>query len=400
MDGILGGIERLCDFVDPISSGVFATVLALVVGAIHVLFRRWLTAGQRGLLWGLVLVRLLIPVGPGSSLSLESLVNGTLEYLESASELEGTATAGSGSIVGPANHPHVEREAMQAAQASRATAGEQSGLLEFAFEVLPAIWFVVGAGGLVFAAVTYWRFSHRVGNVPACADSRLLALWRECCCVAGVRRRTRLVVFDGVEQPAIMGIVRPTLLLPIDADRFSDQQLQLIMLHELAHVRRWDIAANWTLVAIRAIHWWNPIYWLAAARFRSLQEQACDSFVVRRIAGEPVRDYRELLLTLAERGPTAPWRVSLPASILGFSPSWFHRRSLAVRLRALPSAASPRGRWQVIAAMMLVLILAASGLTNAGWKSGRRTLPIGRGKSRQCPCPIPTLCVRSLTGPA
>jgi bla regulator protein BlaR1 len=172
-------------------------------------------------------------------------------------------------------------------------------------------------------------------------------------------------VFDGVEQPAIMGVFRPTLLLPLDAEAFTDQQLRLVMLHELAHVRRWDIAANWLLVLVRAIQWWNPIYWLTAARYRSLQEQACDAFVVQRMAGEPVRDYRELLLTLAERRPAAAWRVSLPASILGFFPSWFRRRSLAVRLRALPSAAIHRGRFQTALAACVVLLVASTGLTNA-----------------------------------
>jgi bla regulator protein BlaR1 len=362
MDGILGWIDALSDFVDPITAGVFATVFALVVGMINLVFRRWLTAGQMGLLWGFVLLRLLIPVGPGSSLSLESLINGTFEYFESATELEETSAA-SGPIAAPRNHPHVERDAMQAAVAQR-EAIEQVDIWHYVLTSLPAIWFVVGFSGLVFTLVTYSRFRRRVGRVPACADSRLLAIWSECCRTAGVCRRTRLVVFDGVEQPAIMGVFRPTLLLPLDAEAFTNQQLRLVMLHELAHVRRWDIAANWLLVLIRAIHWWNPIYWLAAARFRSLQEQACDAFVVRQMAGEPVRDYRELLLTLAERRPAAAWRVSLPASILGFFPSWFRRRSLAVRLRALPSAGIARSRWQVVAALVLIVPVATSGLTN------------------------------------
>ena len=50
-----------------------ATLLALFVLVINILFRKWLSAGQMGLLWGLVLLRLAMPVGPESSLSLQNL---------------------------------------------------------------------------------------------------------------------------------------------------------------------------------------------------------------------------------------------------------------------------------------------------------------------------------------
>ena len=52
--------------------------------------------------------------------------------------------------------------------------------------------------------------------------------------------------------------------LPSDVASLDDRQLRMIMLHELAHVRRRDVAFNWIVVLIRPAHWWNPIYWLAA----------------------------------------------------------------------------------------------------------------------------------------
>ncbi len=77
----------------------------------------------------------------------------------------------------------------------------------------------------------------------------------------------------------------------------------MVMLHELAHVRRWHVAGNWLLVAIRAVQWWNPVYWLAAGRFRNLREQSCDAFALQWLAGRPAKEkeYGELLLSLAEK---------------------------------------------------------------------------------------------------
>jgi bla regulator protein blaR1 len=140
----------------------------------------------------------------------------------------------------------------------------------------------------------------------------------------------------------------------------------MVMLHELAHVRRWDIAANWVLVVIRAIHWWNPVYWLAEARFRSLREQACDAFVVRKLEGESPNGYGELLLSLAEWRPNGgTWRVMLPASILSFFPSLFRQRAVRARLKALRSANLKQRPWHVAIVAALLLLLIVSGFTVA-----------------------------------
>ena len=71
MDGLTWVTELSDGIVDwlelAIEAGSYAGLLAIVVLCINLLFRRWLTAGQMGLLWGLVLLRLVVPAGPGSA---------------------------------------------------------------------------------------------------------------------------------------------------------------------------------------------------------------------------------------------------------------------------------------------------------------------------------------------
>jgi bla regulator protein blaR1 len=228
------------------------------------------------------------------------------------------------------------------------------------------IWFGGAAASLVWTAIAYRQLYRRLKRVSACGDQRLRRLCDECCHQAGVRRSIPILLFDGVQQPAVLGLFRPRLLLPVDATELNDEQLRMVMLHELAHVRHWDIAANWLLLIIRAIHWWNPVFWLAAARFQSLREQACDAFAIRRIEGQPVHGYGELLLTLAARPPSAPfWQVSLPASILGFMSSFFQKRAIGNRLKALRSAGVMRSRWHTAAIAAMIALLALCGLTDA-----------------------------------
>jgi bla regulator protein blaR1 len=347
-------------------AGVFAALLAIVVLVINILFRHWLSAGQMGLLWGLVLIRLLVPMSPASPLGLANLLTYTsTESVEAP--LPAQEAIDEQAVAANPTMDNVRKLTdlnLPTAPVEVSTATDDS--IDSIFSAIPLVWFIGGALGLAWTVASYARFCRRVRQTPDCTDKRLQRLWQTCCETAGVKHTGRLLQFDGVEQPAIMGVFWPTLLLPSDTSELADDQLRMVMLHELAHVRRWDIAANWLLAVIRAIHWWNPVYWLAAARFRSLREQACDAFVVRRSVTPATQNYGALLLALAERPKTASaWRVMLPASILSFVPSIFRRRSVRTRLRALRTAGAVHGRWHTAAVAGVVLLLVVSGFTDA-----------------------------------
>jgi bla regulator protein blaR1 len=361
MEGLFLFIEQcVFDRFDPISTGIITGMLAIVVLAINVLFRRWLSPGQLGLMWAIVLVRLVLPVAPSSPLSFENL------FASDEVETGAPAALAAKSYVTATEVPQALPSALDEAAAVNQIDAWIDAWVEYVILAIPTIWFVGGIGGLAWTLANHWRFARRVNRAPRCSDQRVVGLWHDCCAAANVRRTGSISTYDEVGQPAIMGMFRRTLILPSHALKLSDNQLRMIMFHELAHVRRWDIAANWALVVIRAIHWWNPVYWLAASRFRSLREQACDAFVVQRMDREPVANYSELLLSLAQQNASTPlWRVMLPASILGFIPSAFRRLSFRMRLKALRTAGKQRSRWHKATVAGLTLLLAACGLTSA-----------------------------------
>ena len=72
------------------------------------------------------------------------------------------------------------------------------------------------------------------------------------------------------------GVLRPVILLPADAGDWPEERLTTALLHELAHVRRWDFLTQLAARAACAIYWFNPLAWLALARVRREQEQAAD----------------------------------------------------------------------------------------------------------------------------
>ncbi|RZJ07015.1 MAG: hypothetical protein EOP39_17545 [Rubrivivax sp.] len=97
-------------------------------------------------------------------------------------------------------------------------------------------------------------------------------------------------------SPALVGLLRPVVALPIDFEqRFSAAERALILAHENVHRARGDNAWNLLACALRALHWWNPLVWWAMQRLRADQELACDAAVLVR-RPDALADYKRALL--------------------------------------------------------------------------------------------------------
>ncbi|MCK7597959.1 M56 family metallopeptidase [Microbulbifer sp. CAU 1566] len=88
-------------------------------------------------------------------------------------------------------------------------------------------------------------------------------------------------VAEAIHSPCLKGIFRPVILLPPDYQtKFSAGELELIVAHERVHAQRMDNLWNLVALGLRAVFWFNPLFWLAHHRFRLLQELSCDETVL------------------------------------------------------------------------------------------------------------------------
>jgi hypothetical protein len=146
------------------------------------------------------------------------------------------------------------------------------------------------------------RFTIRVrGAVPVVrADSR--ELLDHCRASLGVTRAITLLEMEGLGTPALYGVFRPRLLLPQGfLDCFSEREVRLVFLHELAHLKAHDILLNWLIAMASAIHWFNPVTWLALRRLRHDREILRDAQVLHRLDPGERATYGQTLLKLSEQ---------------------------------------------------------------------------------------------------
>jgi hypothetical protein len=115
-------------------------------------------------------------------------------------------------------------------------------------------------------------------------------------------------------------MLRSTILIPSEAAHWPDARREAVLVHELTHVRRRDVQAQLLAQAVCALHWFNPLAWLAARNMRREREVACDDAVLK--AGVRPTWYAAELLAMAgealdRRTPAVALSMARPSEMEG-----------------------------------------------------------------------------------
>lgn len=146
----------------------------------------------------------------------------------------------------------------------------------------------------------------------------------------GLRRRVRLLETSRGIAPMTWGFLRPIVLLPIAWREWSRQRCEFVLLHELAHVKRCDVAFQIIARFCCALYWFHPLGWYALRRLRIERELACDDCVL--MIGARPSDYARELLDIA----CLYQSVALPTAVAMAQTTNLEQRILALLDRARP----------------------------------------------------------------
>ena len=186
----------------------------------------------------------------------------------------------------------------------------------------------------------------------------------------GLTRAWELRVSDTATPPVAMtwGVMRPVVLLPRDAIYWPKERLEAVLLHELAHVRRYDSVSQALAFIVCALHWFHPAVWRAARALRAEAEVAADDIVL--LSGVKPSSYASQLLYFAahlgqKRQPFAVIGVSLmkqskiETRILSIVDSSRRRRLLT------PFEAMRAGGFGLLTALLLASVRPATSSASA-----------------------------------
>jgi beta-lactamase regulating signal transducer with metallopeptidase domain len=179
-----------------------------------------------------------------------------------------------------------------------------------------------------------------------------------------------------VRGPVLMGVARPLILLPASAlTGWTAEQLEMVLMHELAHVRRWDNLVNLLQRVVESLFFFHPAVWIVSHWVRREREHCCDELVVRQ-TGQP-QMYVETLAALALNELTRG-RLSASLQHPAQVASAMARRDVLQRIRYIlhKEDASMRLSRKTLGMMLSALVAAALLI---GWQVSGRTLADDRG---------------------
>lgn len=192
--------------------------------------------------------------------------------------------------------------------------------------MLLGIWLFVGTGIAWRFAAAGRRVRRHLRSLEPLDDGLLLQRIEVLRAELGIRRRIDVLGSEHDRSPWTWGVVRPALVLPACFAGWSAPAQRQALIHELAHIARRDHLVAWLAQLCCALHWFNPLVWLAAAGIRLESEQACDDRVLANGAAAP--EYAEQLLQIAS-GAFGERRHSV------WIPAMAHRSSLSPRVHSI-----------------------------------------------------------------
>ena len=156
---------------------------------------------------------------------------------------------------------------------------------------------LVALAQMLAAALLLWRMRRRASRF-ADADAAALAH------ALGIRQPVDLLAAPKGSMPMAFGLFRPAIFLPADAADWSAERRHVVLLHELAHIRRGDTATHLLARTALSLYWWNPLAWIAWRAFLKERERAADDLVLG--SGARASEYAGHLLDVARQMQSSP----------------------------------------------------------------------------------------------
>ena len=305
-------------FLKIINMSISASWLVLAVLILRFVLKKapkWINV----LLWGIVAIRLICPFSFESTLSIIP----SAETIPLNICMDTTPTINSGiSAINNAVNPIIS-------QSNTPMAGASVNPLQIIIGIYEYIWIFGMIALALYTAISYWRLRRKVDTA--------------------VRYKDNIFQSENVSSPFVFGIIKPRIYLPF---KMNGQDLEHVVAHEHAHIRRKDHWWKPFGFLLLTIHWFNPLMWMAYVLLCRDIELACDEKVIKELGNEQRGDYTQALVA-----------CSVNRRMIAACPLTFGEVGVKERVKSVMNYKKP-ALWVIIIAVIVCVGVAVCFLTN------------------------------------
>lgn len=215
-------------------------------------------------LWLIPFIRMCIPIGISSKYGIMSLLSQITTKTVTVYEIDGISVFTMANYVMGAN--------------SYFPITYKVNLLENTFNIASVVWIIVALAAIFALCIIYFV------TMGETKDARLL--------------KDNIYVSDKIITPAVYGIIKPKIILPRE---YPKSDIDYILMHERAHIKRGDHFIRIAALIVVCIHWFNPLAWLFLKLLYSDMELACDESALSKCNETQKKEYAHALLSTVEK---------------------------------------------------------------------------------------------------
>lgn len=279
-----------------IYSTMYATITGGLILIIKLLLKDNLTPKWTYILWLVLILKLVMPIGPESSLSIFNKINVCNQY-ESAlksriyinDEIE-VADKSNLSInqdleISPlANNNHLTKDA--------------DIKVEYTFfNYMSLIWACIVITLAITMCLFYFKLIYKLKD-NSITSQKINFIFEKSKKRCRVTKYIELIINDEIDTPAIVGIIKPKILFPRSLVNLSNAEIEFIFLHELCHYKRKDNYISSILLILQIVHWFNPCIRYLFKRIKQDIELATDYNVSKILDSDELIPYATTILTV------------------------------------------------------------------------------------------------------
>ena len=275
-----------------IESSIIGSVLVGFILLIRFLIKDYMKKSIIYYLWFILIIKLLIPFGPESKLSLFNLINITSNeetnlvsnnYKLLNEELSSNPSNIINSTIDNDINSHLDNEIITNDPNEDSINKDN---INFSYkEVLFVIWII---GVVIITAkilISYLKLKLNINkeykeyknydlDIDISKEIKFLS----------IKRNIEVRITNEINSPSLCGIINPKILIPLNMiNNINKDEMKYIIMHELFHYKRKDIIVSWLTSIVRTIHWFNPIILFGLSTMRSDCESACDEMVLSKL---------------------------------------------------------------------------------------------------------------------
>ena len=255
---------------------VAGAVMIMVITVIRALAINRLPKKTFLILWGITIIRLLIPFSCPSKFSIYSLL--------------GKKT------VSDINETPAVRFMPINTQGPVSTQAPQSQIPALTISAWDIIW----VAGLVLCAVFFisaYIRCYREFQTSLPVENAFARRWLE---THNLKRKLSIRQSDLISAPLTFGVWHPVILMPKKTDWENEDTLCYVLEHEFIHIRRFDTVTKFLLITTVCIHWFNPLVWIMYFLANRDIELSCDEAVIHHFGGTSRASYAKALISMDE----------------------------------------------------------------------------------------------------